>query len=156
MPQVITIKMEGLRQLGENFRALSYDMQKKALKIAGSAGAEIIAAQARINAPKKTGQLRRAIGARRSAKESGPGLEIWMVGVFGDKGYVKIRGQGGTYETAPPSRYWRFLEYGWVSKPEGAPFLRPALDTSRVTAQNKIRDRLAERIAAFAVKLKTS
>jgi len=159
----VTWKVEGLRQLGQNFARLTADMQKTASRAAVREAAKVVAKEAKNHHPmweSQTGALEASIGQRRRRKASGPGIEIWEVGVFSTKtttyahNLKNIRSgrAGQSYEENPPTFYWKFLEYGTV-KMEPKPFLRPALDNQKEKATTTMVDVLRDKVEGFAAKL---
>ena len=159
----VTWKVEGLRQLGQNFAKLTADMQNKASRAAVREAAKVVAKEAKSHHPlweSRTGALEASIGQRRRRKASGPGIEIWEVGVFSvdKKKYSPslknvISGRAGSmYDVDPPTYYWKFLEYGTV-KMGAKSFLRPALDYQKVYATEVMRETLRDKVQIFALKL---
>ena len=159
----VTWRVEGLRQLGQNFAKLTADMQNKASRAAVREAAKVVAKEAKSHHPlweSQTGSLEADIGQRRRRKASGPGIEIWEVGVFSNRtktyvgNYKNARSGrvGKSYDVEAPSYYWKFLEYGTV-KMGAKPFLRPALDYQKVKATEVMTETLRNKIQSFAMKL---
>ena len=168
---IIKIEVRGLREMGENFKLLTEDLQKKSAVAAVRKAAKMVAEKARTNHPgweNDTGALEGAIGARRLTKTSYPGLEVWAAGVFNTavvKKYVNnVRNrrkglaswnsaQTKTYEAEGPQFYWKFLEYGTV-KMEAKPFLNPALANNTQRAITVMQDELSDQIRKSLRKMK--
>jgi HK97 gp10 family phage protein len=89
------IEVEGLQQLRRALRAIGKDAQKEGQTVVREA-AQIVAAQARLNAPRRTGRLRDSIRGTTS----------------GVKGVVRS-----------PLPYAKVHEYGGVIRPRGAPIV---------------------------------
>jgi hypothetical protein len=87
------IEVEGLQQLRRALRAIGKDAQREGQTVIREA-AQIVASQARLNAPRRTGRLRDSIRGTTS----------------GAKGVVRS-----------PLPYAKVHEYGGVIRPRGAP-----------------------------------
>ena len=171
MPKGVTARMQviGLRELGENFKMLSEEVQGKIARKAVREATTVVANFARLNHPNwdsETGLLASSIIAFRSSKESKYGVEVWAVGVKGlQKAYVnnvRNRRSGKTgygkvpkqYTVEGGAYYWKFLEYGTVKMPVPRPFMGPALDANKGKATDIIARELANgiRTALRAIK----
>ncbi len=148
-----TIKIDGLRDLGEAMRGLSADVNKKIAFAGVLAGANVIKKKAIAKAPKsekphfvrllasdrganadavlvQPGNLKKNIVNKR---QKSPLTAEYIVTVRGKKkdGYA--------------ARYGRLVEFGTVHHaPE--PFLRPAFDTGKEEAVQAIASRLDARV----------
>lgn len=144
MADAITVKVEGLRELGEAMRDLSREVQFKVSWAATGAGALIIKKQAIINAPRypkahklegvvvPPGNLKKNIVTKKYTKTSYTAEHI-----------VVVRGKR---KDAFAARYGRLVEYGTVNfAPE--PFMRTAFDQEKGFAIGKIKEKLADGIA---------
>lgn len=108
--------LQGDKELIAAMNALTPALEKKVLRTALRAGGKPILAQAKSNAPFKTGQTRRALKLRamkRSRKN--------RVGVI-------VQTKDGDYKG--DQFYASFIEYG-TSKMAAKPFMRPAFDTKK-------------------------
>lgn len=145
----VRVKVTGLVELGRRMRELSDDIQKKVSYQAVAAGARVIKANAISRAPisdqphqlgaKKgqvvqPGNLRRNIIIKRIPQGQSEHDAEYIVGVRHGKG------------VAPHDAfYFRFVEFGTVNMP-AQPFLRPAFDSQKQVAVNKMKDILRKRI----------
>jgi len=152
----VTVKVEGLSQLGAAMRSLSQDMATKVLKSAATAGANKIRDEARRIATSKglirTGDMVKAIGVKRDRRGSRPGLEYRAIGVWSLRGRAKAKVAKGAKwrggpagEDATPDYYWKFAELGTV-KQRPQPYLRPALAAAHDAAVDAIKKRLKARL----------
>lgn len=138
----VTVKVEGLSELGENMRTFSNEIKTKVLRSAArKAGNEVrdVARQiAEAVSLRKTGAMIKAIGVRRMSKASTPGKEYVAVGVFKVRGgeyantkhNVRKQRVGKEYKVDPPEFYWKFHEFGTV-KMRARPFLEPAFKLTK-------------------------
>jgi len=152
MPDRITWKITGLRELGMAIRDLNIDVKGKTSRAAVGKASRLVAAEAVALAPEDTGALKKAIRAMRSKRDSRPGLEWWTVGVpkLTKKRVNNLRNRRGEvvgqdYEVDPPEYYWRFLELGTV-KMGARPFIGPALAKNKEAARNAMIEILKQRI----------
>ena len=140
----VTIKVEGLRELGEKMRGLSADVNKKIARATTNAGAQVIKKiairHAPVSPPEVTpgippGNLKKNIIVRYKGKRSRMTSEH----------VVTVRAKGAKV-VGEPYRVGIFQEYGTVNHgPQ--PFMRPALDQGKGQALEAMKKRLSERIA---------
>ena len=129
----VTFKIEGLSEFVEALteelpKATATNVQKRALKEA----AEPMEADAKRNAPVRTGLLRERIdiGTKLSPRQRGSSKKESKIEVY----------------IGPPSMERGIVaEFGSV-KQTAKPFMRPAWDANKKTMFNKLRDILAEEI----------
>lgn len=141
-----SIKIEGLRELGEALRGLSSDMALKAARQATAAGASVVRKAARQNAPKDTGNLEKAIVMKR--KRVTNYTEEYNVAVrVGKKSDIK-KAKAGTGPLGKSAYYASFLEFGTV-KMSPRPFLGPSLEANINQATEAMKKRLAARIERY-------
>lgn len=123
-------------------------------------GAKIIRDEARLNAPKDSGELAKNIVMKRDTKprQSGVG-ERYTVGVRGgSKRYANTKRNvrkgraGAEYKTAGNTYYWRFKEFG-TEKMKAEPFLRPAFESKKQQALSVIAETLRKGIERAAKKV---
>ena len=158
---MMTVKIEGLKELQEALRQLPLEIQKRPLRSAVSAGAKVIMDEAIRRAPQgETGNLRKAMYRYRSRSRSTTGQETFLVGVRkGKKEYVdsaknrRLNRVGKKYTTQGKAYYWRFVEFG-ARKMAARPFLRPAFESKKMEAVETIKNRLAVAIENTAKKMK--
>lgn len=106
-------------KLMEDIQALEKKDQGRVMRKATRKGAQIIAAQAKKNAPKRTGKLQRNIVAMNM---KGRPLQSGAAAVF-----VRTEGKA---EDRNNAFYWRFVELGTVNHPP-VPFIRPAYESTQ-------------------------
>lgn len=105
------VKVEGLEQVQEMLKEKSPRVARNLMRATVQAVASNIAKDAKKQAPRLTGNLQRAIKARR--KKSPPDKPTSLVIVGEGKGHK------------PDAFYWKFVEYGTQYIPP-APFIGPA------------------------------
>lgn len=150
MSQAITIKVDGLRELGERLTALSSDMAKKVIFKATLAGANVIKKEAKKRAhvadkaylvKQKSGdkaflappgQIAKAVANKRNGKAP-TGTAEYNVIVLGKR------------KNAFAGRSARLIEFGTV-KQSPQPFMRPAFDSSKEQAVQAMKKKLDEAI----------
>ena len=141
-----TVRIDGLKELGEALKGLRRDMAQKAARQAVAAGASVVRAQARKNAPVDTGNLQKAIVMKR--KRNTKLTEEYGVSVRVGKKSDVTRAKAGKGALGKDAYYARFLEFGTVKLP-AKPFLTPALSQNVQKATEAMKTRLAKRIAVF-------
>ena len=141
MATTTTVKVEGLRQLGERMRNLSADMNKKIARAATNAAAQVIKKSAVQKAPEyfkphmlegvlvQPGNLKKNIVAKRVNPLKTQLTSEHLVTVRGKKkdGYA--------------ARYGRLVEFGTV-KMTPEPYLRPAFDQNKENAVQAMKAKL--------------
>jgi HK97 gp10 family phage protein len=140
----VLFKVEGLRELGEAFRRLDADMQKKAGRSATAAAATPIKRRAITNIKSspsvETGALSKSVIVKRLPKNQTPPDTSEHI--------VTVRGRGkklksGNIQNSAP--YASKVEFGTVHMP-AEPFLRPALDAGKGEAVDAMKKSLANSI----------
>lgn len=176
----VTVKVEGLQELGRNLQTFSKEIKEKVLRKAARAAANKVrdAAKANVEARKlvKTGAMRDAIAARRMSKASKNGKEFFAVGVFKISNKTKVGGKflvasnaytyantrlnrrkgrvGKGYEVDPPEFYWKFHELGAPGANIPArPFLVPAFNSEKQDSPNVMATELRKGMDAATKKL---
>lgn len=141
MSNVVTAKVEGLRELDQELRALGPRLARGGLRSAVNAGAQVIKKAAQSLAPVRTGRLsRKAIYVRRAKELSSSFSQSYVVAVrTGRKQAKKDR----------DAYYWWFLEFG-TRFVAAMPFMRPAFEGKKNEAFSAIRGKLANWIARNA------
>ncbi len=109
------IQVRGLRELNRELKALPDKLKKKAVRRAIAAGAKIVQKDAKTNAPRRTGALRRAIAVRSTPSRSQPNLVRSSV-------FVRTAGNRSkaTIKRGEDPHYWKFQEFGWRATGPGA------------------------------------
>ena len=157
---MVTIKVEGLKELQKALKELPLEIQKRPLRSAVSAGAKVIADEAINKAPVgETGNLIKSLYRYRSRRQSPTGKETFLVGVRKGKGIYgntrlnrRLGRVGKKYQTQGEAYYWRFVEFG-TSKMPAQPFLRPAFESAKERAVQVMKERLGKAIELQARKL---
>lgn len=130
-------------------------MGETALRAAAYEGADIIRTEVVQRAPVRTGLLKSdAIVKRLEEKSDGNERQTYLVTIrTGRRAYAnnarnrQKNRAGGSYRVTA-AFYWRFIEFG-TSKMPARPFMRPAFDSSRKTAQEAIKNKLRDRLRQF-------
>jgi HK97 gp10 family phage protein len=127
-----TISVSGLADLDRRLKALSADMGGKIARGATSAGARVIQKDAKRRVPKLTGTVQDAIVVKRE-KNTQLAAEYAV-------GWKKPRKKGDA-----DAWYGRLLEFGTV-KMAARPHIRPAFDSQKGAAVDKIAQLLKKRL----------
>jgi HK97 gp10 family phage protein len=160
-PLRTTYQLKGFKELGDQLKQLNEQMQRKTIYRATLAAAGVVRNEARRlyrqNWNIRTGALDRNIAAARGARE--PGRAEYVVGVRAGrkaKGTVKTyqrRGLSVKVSYANDPYYWWFLENGAPGANIPArPFLRPALDTKREQAIERMRTTIQKSLLKAGLK----
>lgn len=143
------VKIVGMRELYEALSTkIPRNMEAKVLQKALAAGTAVTLKQARRNAPKDTGVLRRALFAKRSRFGQSPTMEVRIIGVR--KGKKAQKNNRDAY-------YARWIEYGHRARTSkrfpgppvfvpAQPFLRPAFESTKNQALQAILAKLPDAI----------
>ena len=163
MSTTVTVQIKGLLELQKALLGLPLEIRGKPLNSAVLAGAKVIRAQAISNAAplRKTGVLEANIVTMRSRTGTGLGRAEYAVGVKKTKRKrnaskakkTKDEKLAKKLELENDAYYWRFLEFG-TSKMAKRPFLRPAFESAKTGAADKIKSQLAIAIDKAAAKLR--
>lgn len=151
--------MEGLEELRRAFRELPAELQKRELAAAVSQGAKVIRDDAAARAPvlktpdprRTAGLLRRMIRATRGVRNGSEASAFVSVRRLSRAAWQKFKRAAGNLGAVNPNDafYWRFVEFG-TSKVQAQPFLRPAFDSKKMVAAEKIKTALRESIERVA------
>ena len=133
--------LTGFKELAKALKELGPRVGRKHLRGAASKGATLIRNEARVLAPKDTGEMARDIMVKR---ERSAGDHIASYSVFVRSG-KKSRLAGRKRDMNRDSYYWRFLEFGTRKMP-AQPFLRPAFETRKEGAVDAVGAELDKRI----------
>lgn len=138
-----TVRVDGLRELGERMRKLSADMAGKVARQATAAGAKIVRDQVRVNAPKDTGNLAAAVVMKRITNSS---LSAeYVVAVRKGKRTDVANAKSGQGKLGKDAYYAHMVEFGTV-KMSAQPFIRPAFESQKNAAVDAIASRLKKRL----------
>jgi HK97 gp10 family phage protein len=148
-------EVKGLKELAEVLEELPLELQRKALRPALREAGEVIAEEARRQAPSKTGDLRKKIrlflkvdpgigGEAYVAVRSGSRISHLIE--FGASAHKIIAGIGKSTKKALASAEKVFGKSVGHPGNRPKPFLRPAFDTKHREALDKFSTRLRESI----------
>lgn len=146
-----TQNLSGFKELAAALRELPQRVAKNSLRAAVGAGAAVIRTEARIRAPRDTGEMAKDILIKRERDTPGGDTFTARYSVFVLSG-KKSRLKGKKRDVQRDSYYWKFVEFG-TSKMPAQPFLRPAFETKKEEAVKAIGEKLDERIQAAAREL---
>jgi HK97 gp10 family phage protein len=146
-----TQNLTGFKELAAALRELPQRVAKNGLRSAVGAGAAVIRKEARVRAPKKTGEMAKDIQIKRERDTQGGDLFIARYSVFVLSG-KKSRLKGKKRNVQRDSFYWKFVELG-TSKMAARPFMRPAYEAKKEEAVKTIGEKLDQRIQAAAREL---
>ena len=130
------IEITGIKEVQEILDEVAPRHARNLMRSTIHGVAGTIAKEAKSNAPKRSGTLRKAIKAKR--KKSPPDKPVSEV----------IVTHGGTAKN--DAWYWRFIEYGTggkTSQPE-RPFIRPASDKARANLNKIIAEQFGKKLEA--------
>ncbi|MDP9991967.1 HK97 gp10 family phage protein [Variovorax boronicumulans] len=141
MAKSVTVKVEGLRELGERMKSLSEDVNNRIARAATAAGAVVIRNAAQAKVPVDTGNLKKNIIVKRLPKGESAGLTSEHI-VTVRKGKLTKKQKSTGLKDA---YYGQFIEFGTVKAP-ARPFLRPAFDQNKEKAVDAIKSRIDARL----------
>ncbi len=154
MPTTVTVRVDGLRELGEKMRGLSEKVNKSIAASATVAGAKIIKTRtirnievnsshdkAHPGTSVDTGSLRDSVIVKKIPK-SQTTLTSEHIVTFRGRGKPRINKKGVKQEQAPHAH---LVEFGTVNM-SAEPSLRPAFDTDKGKALQAMVDRLTRRL----------
>lgn len=127
------IKITGLKEVQRSLYAYSQQLGDRVVRNALREGAKVVQKQARANAPKRTGTLRRNIVIKNSRINNGKRNET--IGVYLTVNKSKKGARNDAF-------YGRFVEDGYISRGgnriEGVRFMGRAFDSGKSSAVNQI------------------
>jgi len=122
-----SLDFSGLNDLAKDLERLSRAENKKALRDATRAGAEVLADEVRARAPVDTGKTKRnvVVVTQRSRRQGEIASGVHIRGTNPQTG-----NSDNTIKANNPKNafYWRFVELG-TSNMQSHPFVRPAFDS---------------------------
>ena len=156
MAETFSMRVDGLRELQARLKEFAPKLAAKALGASVNAGAKVIKDDAIARAPYYTGvvqdghpppgTLRRSIITVKIPKESNQYKKVYAVTV---RTGLKYRFAGNGWK-GQDAFYWRFVEFG-TSAMTAKPFMRPAFESEKVAAMDKIIDELHFNIEKLAI-----
>ena len=154
MAKGVTMKVDGLKELGERLRKLDADVAGRVVRAATAAAANVVKKAAIQNAPisdaphqlgvrkdqiAQPGNLRKNIIIRRLPPGERTATEEYIVTI-----------RHGSGKVPKDAFYGRFVEFGTV-KMAAHPFLRPAIDNNVQAAIDAMKDRIVKRLEKAGV-----
>lgn len=138
------LDFSGLNDLAKDLELLSRAENKKVLRDATRAGAEVIAQEITDRAPEQTGKLKRNIVVltqrSKNRNEIASGVHIRGRNMQTNNSDNKMKANDPRN-----AFYWRFVEIGTSNMP-AHPFVRPAFDTRQEEAANAAIKRMNQAI----------
>lgn len=156
-------KMEGLADIKKALRELPAEIQdrpiKGALRAAGKELKTAVEAAAPYDGKTPDGvHIRDNIFVGRSRRQSGPGREVFVVGVkygkseYKDTGLNRRLGRvGKKFKTEGAAWYWKLLEFG-TSRIAKQSFIRPTFESSRSNMEQAFVRRMKQSVERLAKK----
>lgn len=141
--QTTSVRIDGLRELGERMRSLSADMAGRVARQATAAGASVTRKAIRDRAPRDTGNLAAAVVLKR-VRDTALTAE-YVVAVRKGRARDVKAAKAGTGRLGKDAFYARFVEFGTVHAP-AQPFIGPGFDESKEQAAQAIARRLKQRL----------
>lgn len=154
----VDFKINGLKELNRELKALPEDMRNKALNGAVGAATRVLRDEAIQNAPVDSGNLKSAIfsGIAPKSKRFSKWVSMYRVGIR-KRGKITPLSQGGK-KRSNLAYYAKFIEEGGffrggrVPRP-AQPFMRPAFDSKKEEAVRTFRTVLGKRVAFYQRKI---
>lgn len=143
-----TKNLTGFKELADALKQLPQRVARKHLRGSTSKGAAVVRNEARLLAPKDTGEMSKDIQVKRERTE---GDHIASFSVYVRVGR-KSRLAGRARNVDKDSFYWIFQEFG-TAKKAAQPFLRPAFESKKEEAVDAIGAELDKRIQQEATDL---
>lgn len=154
MGDVVTVKVEGLRELHRRMAQLAPNVAAKHLRAATTGAAVVVRDAIKQRAPQYTGSvaaghpppgtLKRAIAIRRSKRGSTKSRAHYEVFVrhWGRSGKTKKQTAAGVAAYSKyDAYYWRFVEFG-TARMSPRSFMRTGFEAQKQAALAKLQERL--------------
>jgi HK97 gp10 family phage protein len=143
------VSVLGDKELAKTIRRLEFKVARRVMAGALRAGAKVIKARAKANAPRDSGKLAKTLRVRKLKVRKGQNArKSAAVGVMtGTRAKLGLPPKGRFY-------YPAIIELGAAGYRTPRPFLKPALEASRGTALEAIRKEAWKRLAKEAAKAK--
>jgi HK97 gp10 family phage protein len=139
MTDSFSVKIEGLDKVRDRLKGLGPTISKKVLGKAVSSGARMVRDGAKALVPVDTGVLRNSLYSARIRELSSPEQVTYFVGSRKGKRY-KVKDSDGWY--------FHLVEFGTVKMP-AKPFLRPAFELYKYSAEEEIRRQLLRGVEKY-------
>lgn len=154
------VNVQGLKELQAALKELPKNVGRNVLRGSVAAGAAVIRAEAKAQAPMYTGgdvskghpppgTLKRSVYQKQIRELSSAAKQTFFVGVRSGKKYQK---QGKKGDLSQDAFYAGFVEFGTVNM-AARPFMRPAFESKKQAALDAIKAYLEKRIPEEAAKL---
>jgi HK97 gp10 family phage protein len=154
------LKIDGLQDLQRALRELPVNIGRNVLRGAVSAGAAEVRQEAKNKAPvyhgdvtqghPPAGTLKRSLYQKQIRELSDNFRQVFFVGVRRGKKYQK---QGKNGNLSQDAFYWTFVEFGTEKMPAQS-FLRPAFESRKQAAVDRMKEYMTKRIPDEVAKLK--
>ena len=143
MAEMMSINVQGLKELEKKMIELGPKIAKKALKSALVAGAQVVKKEIMATAPVDKGNLRKATYIKKMSKPN-PFVENVIVGIRnGRKTWKK---KDGKFDKSGDAFYWKFLEFG-TKFIKGTKFVQNSFQAKKLLAMDKIKQVLTKKIS---------
>ena len=140
MARTITVKVDGLADLGARMKGLSEAVNNRIARAATAAGAVVLRNSAQQKVPVDTGNLKKNVIVKRLPKGESNLTSEHIVTVRKGKLTAKQKGSG-----LKDAYYGQFVEFGTAKMPARS-FLRKAYDEDKQKAVEAIKDRIEKRL----------
>lgn len=149
------MQLQGFKELAAALREMPEKIAEKVLRSAVASGASEVKKEVVRRAPTLSGALKVNVFFKRERTETSQ-RQVYIVGVKrGQAKYAKTKknvrlGRAGkTYNNDGGTFYWKFAEFG-TSRQPAKPFVRPAFESQKNKAIERIRERLDAGIQKIA------
>lgn len=139
MTNPVQVKITGLEEVKGRLKALGPQISKKALDQSVRAGVRPILAEAKRTVPVDTGTLRKSLYSKRIKELSSPEESTFFIGARSGKKWRKKNADGF---------YFHMVEFG-TEKMAARPFMRPAFESKKMSAMEKMKDALLKAVEKF-------
>lgn len=140
----MAVEVQGFEELQQMFATLPATLLKKAIRRATREVAQIVRDVAYSKAPKKTSVLADSLRVKSATRLRRNFIgHVVIIDTKASKEVLK-RSPG-----AQEAFYGQFIEFGWDDKPEGIPFMRPALYDNEKQMSAKTRERVLEHLRSL-------
>ena len=140
MANTISVKVDGLSELGKRMKGLSEAVNNRIARAATAAGAVVLRNSAQQKVPVDTGNLKKNVIVKRLPKVESSLTSEHIVTVRKGKLTAKQKGSG-----LKDAYYGQFVEFGTAKMPARS-FLRKAYDEDKQKAVEAIKDRIEKRL----------
>lgn len=152
----VDIKVQGLKELGQQMDKLDKKVRNRIARAATAAGARHIRDTAKAMVPVDTGQLKQNIVVKKF-RDRQPDKTLYGIGLiskestYGDTKTNRRKGRAGKSYWTDKAYYGHMVEFGTRKMP-AQPFLRPALETQKEQTVAVVKKRLTEELVKEGMK----